>query len=265
MIPSPPLNAVHLGPVTIHLYGFIIALAITICYILALKIAKEKGFSSDDVDSYFFTTIPVALIFARGYHVFTNWSIYAKNPLSIFAVWNGGLGILGAIIGGALTLFYLSKKTKHNFIAIADFIFPLLALGQAIGRWGNYFNQELYGSPSTLPWAVHIDEINRLPAVKQYPTFHPTFLYESLLNFINFGILWVIYRKYSPRGGIVTSLYLLNYGIIRFLVELVKLDPDTDSKIGLLRVPQYLALLLVSIGVVLAIRSFHQKKIEHRV
>ncbi len=264
MIPSPPLNAVHIGPLTIHFYGIIIALAITTSYILALKIAKEKKISSNEVDNYFFTVIPLSLVFARLYHVSTNWSYYAKNPLLIFAVWNGGLGILGAILGGIAILYYLSKKSKRPFLQITDFLAPLLALGQSIGRWGNYVNQELYGKPTSLPWAVHIDPQNRLNSVKQFSTFHPVFLYESLFSLLNFIVLRFIDNKYHPKTGVISSLYLINYGIIRSIVELVKLDPDSDSKIGLLRIPQYVALLLILAGISLLIIVKKRKPSLHK-
>ncbi|MDQ3098936.1 MAG: prolipoprotein diacylglyceryl transferase [bacterium] len=258
MIPSPSVNSLQLGPLKVHLYGFIIALAITFCYILALKIAKRKNITNDEIDRYFFIVIPSALVFARLYHVFTNFSFYTNNPLLILAIWNGGLGILGAIGGGLLIMYLISKKTKRNFFEITDFFAPLMLLGQAIGRWGNYVNQELYGQPTELPWAVKIDLPNRLSSVKNFETFHPTFLYESLLCFIAFISLYILGKKNTVKTGTLSALYLICYGIIRYIVELFKLDPDTDSKIGLLRVPQYISIVLIIAGIVILIRSNKQ-------
>ncbi len=254
MIPSPAINAIHIGPLTIHLYGVIIAIAITTCYILALKTAKKKNISSDTVDSTFFIVIPVSLIFARIYHVLTNWSYYAKYPLNIFAIWNGGIGILGAILGGIFTLYILCRKSGQSFPTMLDFLAPLMALGQSIGRWGNYFNQELYGQPTSLPWGLRIDPSNRLPFVKSFSTFHPVFLYESLLSFLNFSVLFYLYAKGKLQIGMTSALYLLNYGLIRLLIESVKLDPDSDSKVGPLRIPQYFAALLSITGILIIIR-----------
>jgi phosphatidylglycerol:prolipoprotein diacylglycerol transferase len=263
MIPSPSINAITIGPLTIHFYGIIIALAIITCYTLTLKLAKKKNISEKEVDHYYFITLPVAFIGARLYHVATNLSYYTKHPNLIPAVWNGGLGIMGGIIATLLMTVLISKKQKRPFLEITDLLAIVLPLGHAIGRWGNYFNQELFGKPTTLPWGLQIAPPNRPKEYLTNTTFHPTFLYESLLNLINFAILYWLYTHKQLKKGTTTALYLINYGIIRFTIELVKIDPDISAQLGPLRVPQYVSLLFVIAGIALLLYTTQIKKQIH--
>lgn len=254
MIPSPPFTSIPIGPFEIHLYGIIIALALTLCYYTLSKLAKNKNISQEEIDHYFFLSIPFAILGARAYHVGTNWDYYMQHLNLIPAIWNGGLGIMGGVITVIITLYILTKRKHRTFFELTDLFAIILPLGQAIGRWGNYFNQELYGKPTQLPWGVYIDPQHRLQGYENDQTFHPTFLYESLLNLCNFIFLLFICKK-RPHlpPGIITAVYFINYGIIRFLVELIKIDPDVTAQIGPLRVPQYFSLLLIITGTVLLI------------
>ncbi len=249
MIPAPPLNNISLGPITIHFYGIIIALAITSCYFLATRLAKRKNISLSDFDSYIFTILPISIIGARIYHVGTNWDYYKNNMTEIPAIWSGGLGMFGAIVAGIITLYILTKIKKQSFTAILDLIAVTVPLGQAIGRWGNYFNQELFGKPTSLPWALYVDPEFRPQGLNAQTTYHPTFLYESLLNALNFAILYYAYTKKQLKAGSIVALYFINYGIIRLLIESIKIDPDISAQIGPLRVPQYISLLLILAGI----------------
>ena len=151
---------------------------------------------------------------------------YFTHPLDAIAIWKGGLGIPGAVIGGALALYIYVRGHKLSFAAWIDIIAPGLALAQAIGRWGNFVNQELYGAPTNLPWAVHIDPAHRLPGFENQATYHPLFLYESLFNLGNmFFLLWLS-RAYGPRlkKGDVFLTYMISYPVCRFLLEFLRLD-----------------------------------------
>jgi phosphatidylglycerol:prolipoprotein diacylglycerol transferase len=151
---------------------------------------------------------------------------YLTHPLDAIAIWNGGLGIPGAIIGGGLALYLFARRNKLDFPLWVDIAAPALALGQAIGRWGNFVNQEIYGSPTNLPWAIRIDPQYRLPGFENVEKYHPLFLYESLLSFANVGILlWISHRQPSwYKPGDIFLIYLILYPVERFFLEFLRLD-----------------------------------------
>jgi phosphatidylglycerol:prolipoprotein diacylglycerol transferase len=151
---------------------------------------------------------------------------YLTHPLDALAIWNGGLGIPGAVMGGALAMFIYSRGHKLSFAAWADIIAPGLALAQAIGRWGNFVNQEIYGAPTTLPWAVTIDAAHRLPQYQDIATYHPLFLYESLYNLLNMAFLLWLHNRYEKwlKSGDVFLVYLVSYPVFRFFLEFIRLD-----------------------------------------
>ncbi|MGD8855327.1 MAG: prolipoprotein diacylglyceryl transferase, partial [Chloroflexota bacterium] len=183
-----------------------------------------------------------AVIGARLYHVLTPSPSmaavgiespldYFRNPMQLINIRSGGLGIYGAIAGGALGLLIYTRRQRVPAIAWADLAAVGLALGQFIGRWGNFFNQELYGAPTTLPWAVYIDPIYRLDDYVNFETFHPAFLYESLWNLMAFLVLLTLARRHWRRlqVGDLTALYLVFYAVGRILLEMVRLDSRTVS------------------------------------
>lgn len=190
-----------------------------------------------------------AVIGARLYHILTPspsmadlgirsfWD-YFQQPLELINLRNGGLGIYGGIVGGALGLLWYTRRNVIPTIAWADLGVIGVALGQYIGRWGNFFNQELYGRPTTLPWAVHIDPTYRLSGYREVETFHPAFLYESIWNLLSFFVLLYIYRRYEKRlkTGDLVALYLVFYGVGRILLEFVRLDSRTWA-VGGIEVP----------------------------
>jgi phosphatidylglycerol:prolipoprotein diacylglycerol transferase len=202
----------------------------------------------------------LAIIGARLYHVLTpspsmadlgihSFADYLQKPWELVNLRNGGLGIYGGIIGGAVGLLWYTKRNRLPTIAWADLGVVGVALGQFIGRWGNFFNQELYGRPSDLPWAVRIDEAYRLPGYETVETFHPAFLYESLWNFLSFVILLFLARRYPHKlqTGDLMALYLVQYAIGRILLEFIRLDSRT-IELGSLGIP---VATLVSVGVAL--------------
>ena len=258
MLPPPPFSSFQLGPLTIHIYGLIMACTILLCYELARRRAKHFHLSEKILDNIFLIPIPLAFLGARAFHVFTNLPYYQKYPQKILALWEGGLGILGAIIAGLFTLLFLARRYHLSFFQLTNLFAPILALGQSLGRWGNYFNQELYGTPTNLPWALYVAPEKRLSKYSEYASFHPVFLYASILNFLNFLILINLHKIQNiPRLPSVfrsltpTSLYLLNYGLIRLFTENLKLDPDIQTFFAGLRTPQWLSLIFILSGILI--------------
>jgi phosphatidylglycerol:prolipoprotein diacylglycerol transferase len=209
----------------------------------------------------------LGLIGARLYHVLTpspsmaalgiaSPADYFRNPQLLFNFRNGGLGIYGGLLGGALGLFYFTRRNRLPLLPWADMAVVGVALGQAFGRWGNFMNQELYGRPTNLPWAIFIDPANRLPDFADYTTFHPAFLYESLWNFLTFGLLLLLWRRREKLlAGEMTAVYLILYAIGRTLLETVRLDSRVVS-LGTVSLPLAWATLvsiLVAISMVVAI------------
>ncbi len=254
----------HLGPLTIHLYGVILMLGALAGAYLASREAQRRGLDPDYVwDSLTYVVIG-GVIGARLWHIFTpppsmvamgiTTHYYLTHPLEAIAVWKGGLGIPGAVMGGTLALYlYLKVKERSlrpelrtSFAQWADVAAPGVALGQAIGRWGNYVNQELYGAPTNLPWKLYIDPQHRLPGYENIAYYHPLFLYESLWNLFNMGLLLWVARRYEDRlrRGDVFLLYLMVYAVGRFFLEYLRLDA---SRIGTINANQTL-MALVGLG-----------------
>src|SRR3989344_5032392 len=209
-LPEPILF--QFGFIRVYWYGALMVLAILVGLTLALKLAKIKKIVSDEVYNLGFYLIIFSLLGARIYSVFLDLPFYLKNPYEIIAVWHGGLAIHGAIIGGVLTLLIYSWRKKQSFWSWVDLFAVVLPLGQAIGRWGNYFNQELFGLPTNLPWGIPIALQNRPAQYLSSTYFHPTFLYESILNLINFSILLFLFYKlkaisYKFQNGIIFFVY----------------------------------------------------------
>jgi len=177
-----------------HPYGLLISLGLLAGLAVAWWRKKVYGITQNDLENLFILTVPLGIIGARIYHVLDKWSYYSQNPGQIFAVWNGGLGIYGGVLGGlvGLGIFLRIKNFKLKILNLLDFLMPSLAIGQAIGRWGNFFNHEVFGPPTTLPWGWYIPANLRPEMWKNYSFFQPTFAYESLWVLIGFFILLII-------------------------------------------------------------------------
>lgn len=228
--------AFSVGPFTVRWYGILIASAIVIGTFLALREAKRKGLDPDLFLNLIIFCVPAAFIGARIYYVIFNWGYYSRYPAEIPAVWHGGLAIHGGLIGAIIVGYFLTKKYTINIWQALDIAAPSIILGQAIGRWGNFFNQEAYGyqvDPDRIPWAMYIDGAYR----------HPTFLYESLWDLaVFFFLLWLRRRKNLQQGDVILS-YALLYSIGRFFVEGFR----TDSLMltSTLRVAQVLSVVVI--------------------
>ncbi|ADL13787.1 prolipoprotein diacylglyceryl transferase [Acetohalobium arabaticum] len=224
--------AFEIGPLTIHWYGIIMALAILLGLTIALKEAKRRNFNPDLLLDLIIFAIPVSIISARAYYVIFEWNYYSQHFSEIIAVWKGGLAIHGALIGATLTAIVFTKIRKVDFWKMADITAPSLILGQAIGRWGNFINQEAYGYKTDLPWAMYIDGAYR----------HPTFLYESIWDLLIFGfLLWLRKKEWINNGDIFLS-YIIGYSIGRFFIEALRTD---SLMLGPIRVAQAISLLLI--------------------
>lgn len=252
---------IRLGPLLIHYYALILISGILAATWLTMRRARAYGLDAEHVwDGLMWAVIP-GLIGARLYHVLTpspasglSLEYYLQNPLQIFAIWNGGLGIYGAIVGGVLGLLVYARRHKQPILRWFDVIVPGVALAQAIGRWGNFVNHELYGAPSTLPWALYIPPAARLPGYESFETFHPLFLYESIWNLLTCLFLIWAHRRFRDRlrPGDVFLMYLIAYAIIRFLLDFVRLDSHLSG--GITTAQLVSALIGVGAGLILLVR-----------
>lgn len=255
-IPSPDMQYLQIGPLRIYFYALCILAGIICAAVWTGRRLTARGGERGAVIDFTVWAVVLGIIGARIYHVLTHWGDYFgpdRNVWDIFAFWQGGIAIFGALIGGGIGVFIASRITGIRFWSFADALVPGLLLAQAFGRLGNYFNHELFGTPTTLPWGLSIESSN--PAfpigLPEGTLFHPTFLYEILWNIVGLVLLLAIERKWRPRWGKFFSMYLIWYGIGRFFIEGMRLDPSF-TLIGL-RSNQLTALLAILLGVVLLI------------
>lgn len=261
--PDPIL--ISFGPINIYWYGIFIVLGILSAIDITLKLAEHYEIKKETIIDLAFYLIIFGIIGARVYDVFLEAPYYLKNPLDVFKIWQGGLAIHGAIIAGAAVIYLFAKKRKLNFWLLASLITPGLALAQAIGRWGNYFNQELFGRPTELPWGIPIDLMNRPLAYISAEYFHPTFLYESSGNLIIFGILLLIASRAIKKNKqndnssnilLLTSYFLL-YSILRFSTEFIRIDKTPE--IFHLRFPQIASIFIIIACFIPLLPSFRKR------
>ena len=234
-LPQPIL--LRIGPLTIYWYGFLIFLAFWLGFFISLKLAKYRNIKKEIIFDLAFLLFIFGLIGARLYHVFSEFNYYWQNPLEILFFWQGGLGIYGTILAGFLVLIFYTKTKKSFstfqayaiffnkfFLTLLDIFSPGLALGLAIGRWGNYFNQEIYGLPSNSFFRIPIAPENRLPGFENFQFFQPLFFYESIFCF--FVFLFLILRFKKSQSGIIFFSFLIFYSVFRFFIEFLRIDPQ---------------------------------------
>ncbi len=243
---NPTAVAFSLGPLLFYWYGLIATFGLIISWIVISSISKKSGITKDIFNLYFGIVVS-ALIGSRLYHVLNELEFYVSNPELILQIWNGGLAFHGGLLGGIIFSFFWIKKHNLSFFRIADIVAPGIILFQAIGRWGNYFNQELFGKPTNISWGIPIESFNRPLIYQDFQYFHPTFLYESILNLIIFIVLIILHIQLSRgtmrlREGTIFLLYIVMYSIVRFVLEFIRID-DTPEIVGI-RLPQIVSLLL---------------------
>ncbi len=256
--------AIRIGPLAIHFYALILLTGMLAAAWMTTRRAPQKGLDPEHVWNGLMWAIVPGLIGARIYHILTpqpssglTLQYYLQNPLQMLAIWNGGLGIYGGLIGGMLGLVYYLRHHQQPVLRWFDVIVPGAALGQAIGRWGNFINHELYGAPTDLPWGIYIPPDKRLPGYTQYSTFHPLFLYESLMNLAAFGILLWVERRFRDqlRDGDLILIYFMLYPLIRFTLDFVRLD---SNGFGVITTAQLVSLVAFLIAAALLIVRHRQ-------
>ena len=250
-IPSPSFNQIHLGPLDLRMYGLCIALGVIAAVWLSSRRWEARGGDPDDIGTIALWAVPAGVIGARMYHVATDWELYRGRWIDTLKITQGGLGIPGGILAGVLAGLVVVRIKKLPAVELLDVVAPALPLAQAIGRFGNYFNQEVFGRPTSLPWGLRIDPAFRPEAYLNYSYFHPTFAYEGLWNIgLMFLLLWLDKHKNLHRGELFT-LYVFGYSLGRFWVE--SLRSDHASLIYGLRVNTWMSLIvgLISLGILI--------------
>ena len=246
--------AFTLGPFTVRWYGLLIATGMLIAAVGGCKVMGRAGIDEDDFLSIFMMIVVGAVLGARSYYVIFQWPYYSQHPGEMIAIWHGGLAIHGGLIGGVLAIILGCRYYKISFWQFADIMAPFVILGQAIGRWGNYFNQEAYGYEadlSAVPWAMWIDGAYR----------HPTFLYESCWDLFVFFILLFLARQAWVHRGEIALSYLMLYSMGRVVIEGFRTD---SLMLGPLRMAQVMSLLLVSGALLVMLYRRKTGKAEER-
>ena len=246
---SPGEEIFHLGDFRLKWYGILIATAVLIGVNLSMRLAKSRKIDPESIADLAIWLVLGAIPAARLYYVTFQWQNYSQHPEQIIKIWEGGIAIHGAIIGGSIAAMVFAKLKQVSFWQLADIIAPSLALGQAIGRWGNFFNSEAFGSPTDLPWKLFIPTASRPFEYRNFDYFHPTFLYESLWNLLVFAVLMWLFiddaRHHRLKAGSIFLVYLVAYSIGRFGVEGLRTD---SLMIGSLRTAQIISLVGMAIG-----------------
>lgn len=261
MFKSPGHIAFSLGIIDIHWYGLLMSLAILSGILVVFFIRKKyfKDISTDVICDISFLLIVFGIFFARLYYVLLDYKYFMKYPLEIPAIWNGGISIQGAVIGGILIGWCYVKDNNLNFLRYADLFSFGLITGQIIGRWGNFFNSEAFGLPTMLPWKLYIPYNLRPIEFKDFAYFHPAFLYESILNFIVLIILLFILKKSGEnrKNGIIFFSYLILYSIVRLCVETIR--TDSILNISVFHIAHIASLIFLIAGICGLIKIYNQK------
>ena len=248
---SPGPILFEIGPVAIRWYGFLIASAVLIGTFLSQYLATRRKINPELLGDLSIWLVIAAIPGARIYYVLFQWQEYAQNPAEILAIWRGGIAIHGAILGAVIAGTIFARIKQVSVWQLADLVAPSLILGQAIGRWGNFFNSEAFGTPTDLPWKLYIPPEQRPPQYLNYEYFHPTFLYESLWNWMVLGLLlflffWGLRHRERLKVGTIALVYLIAYSCGRIWIESLRTD---SLMLGSLQIAQVISLVLIALGV----------------
>lgn len=224
-IPSPSSSAIHIGDFQLRAYGLMIALGVLAAVTIARRRWAAKGGNPDDVSAAATWGVPAGLVGARLYHVITDWQSFRGEWLDVVKVWEGGLGIPGGLLAGVGVGAFVAHRRGMSLPDLLDAIAPAIPVAQAIGRLGNWFNQELFGRPTGLPWGLRIDADHRPDRYADVETFHPTFLYEALWNLALAYLVFHLDRSGRLRRGQAFCVYVVGYGLGRLWVESLRVDP----------------------------------------
>ena len=285
-IQSPGDTFLNLGFLTIRWYGLLISISVLIGLFISKNLAKSRNINPQYISDILPSLIISSIVGARAYYVIFEWRQYSGNNFftsfdlfnnvikipSLLAIWQGGIAIHGGLIGGFLCILFFCKSKNIHLKTFIDILIPSIILGQSIGRWGNFFNNEAFGIPTDLPWKLFIPIQNRPIEFINYQFFHPTFIYESLWNFLIFILLITIFyqqnNKNSVRPGFISCLYLIGYSFGRFWIEGLRIDPLCIGGIppfcdGGLRMAQFISIFLFSSGLIgiffLRLKSYKNK------
>ena len=231
-LPSPPSGVLELGPLSLRAYGLCIAIGALAAVKIASVRQDRRGGPPGLVESIAWWAVPAGIVGARLYHVATDWNrgdpSFAEEPLRIVRIWEGGLGIWGGVALGTAVGCFVAARTGARPLRLLDVAAPAIPVAQAIGRLGNWFNQELFGRPTELPWGLRIDPENRPPGFETFETFHPTFLYEALWALAIVGLLLAIERRKRLKPGQLFALYVALYCAGRWFIETLRIDEATQ-------------------------------------
>lgn len=255
--PAPPGASLSIGPLDIRMYGLMIGLGVLAAvWLLGRRLAEIDAGTTDDAASIATWGVAGGIVGARLYHVATEWDRFADDLGAIPAIWKGGLGIPGGLLVGIVSGWVVARRRGLVTADVLWAVAPALPLAQAIGRWGNWFNQELFGSPTDLPWGLRVDDAHLPRDAASGTLFHPTFLYESVWNLALAGVLIVLGRRWGRRDGGLLAVYVAGYGLGRFWVEGLRID-RADELAGL-RWNQWVAAAAIVGGAVMALRALRR-------
>jgi phosphatidylglycerol---prolipoprotein diacylglyceryl transferase len=227
-IPSPDNGVIDIGPIPIHAYGLLLAIGVLVAAWIAERRWLARGFDRKTFNEMAIWIVVGGVVGARVYHVISDYQLFTHDWLRAFEIWRGGLSIWGVLAGGAIAVVVMTRIKHVEALPLTDCIAPGLLAAQAIGRWGNYFNQELFGGPTKLPWGLEISPSKRPPGYLNVQTFHPTFLYESLYCLFLLGVVLWVERRFRLRKGQMLALYLATYTFGRFFFENLRVDPANE-------------------------------------
>lgn len=247
-IPAPPASTLEVGPLTIRFYGMMIAFGVFAAVTIASRRWEARGGSGNEISAIAFWAVAAGLIGARAYHAITDMHRYRDAWLDAFKFWTPGLGIPGGLLAGvSVGVLVARKKGIRDINGLLAAVIPGIPVAQAVGRLGNWFNQEVFGRPSELPWALRVDPQYRPEQYSASETFHPAFLYEGLANLCLAAILILLDSKRWLKPGQMVPAWILGYGVVRFLVESLRIDPATQ--LAGIRVNHWVSGVAVIIGI----------------
>ena len=247
-LPSPSANSLSIGPLELRAYGLMIALGALTAVAWSRRRHAARGGDPEDMSTIALWAIPAGLVGSRLYHVATDWRSFQGRWEDVPALWQGGLGIPGGLMAGVTVGVLVARRRGLSMAGAMDVMVPTIPVAQAIGRWGNWFNQEVFGRPTDLPWALEIDAAHRPSGYSEAATFHPTFLYEGLWNVVLAIFLVRIERRGVLRPGYLVGLWVFGYGLGRLWVEALRVDQA--SLIVGVRVNTWMALAAIAVGAV---------------
>jgi prolipoprotein diacylglyceryl transferase len=258
-LPSPSSGSLELGPLRLNAYGLMIALgAVAATWLVGRRLEARNWGTRDDASSIAIWAVPAGVVGARLYHVVTDWERFDGRLIDILKIWKGGLGIWGGLVVGTIVGLWVARRRGLGLGRVLTIVAPALPLAQAIGRWGNWFNQELFGRATTLPWGLEIDDKKLPDGFEPGTLFHPTFLYESLGCLVLVGVLLQIDRRVPLKPGRLFAVYAAGYAVLRFFVEGLRIDPAKSA--GGLRLNQWVSLVVFSVAVAFLVTSGSRNK-----